>query len=150
MQFRFTPRRALGGHVLGILGAALVSLTPIACAANPSQDYRLEVTDQPVAVGAHSEFNVKLVRLPTGEAVEGATITESHLEMTMPHYAHKGPMPQSTEMTGQVKVLGTPTPGLYRLMGDVSMPGTWKLDIAATIPGETQAIEATATFKAGK
>jgi hypothetical protein len=70
--------------------------------------------------------------------------------MTMPHYAHKGPMPQSTEMTGQVKVLGTPAPGLYRLMGDVSMPGTWKLEIVATVPDETQAIEGTATFKVGR
>jgi hypothetical protein len=29
------------------------------------------------------------------------------------------------------------------------MPGTWKLDIAAEVPGEAQPVESTVTFKAG-
>lgn len=60
----------------------------------------------------------------------------------MPHPPHKGTMPvgMSTEMTGDVKPMGSPAPGLYRLMGDISMPGTWKLDLTATVPGEPDAI----------
>jgi hypothetical protein len=56
----------------------------------------------------------------------------------------------TTKMGGEVKPLGTPAPGVYRLMGDVSMPGTWRLDLTATVPGEAQPVEGTATFKAGR
>ena len=68
----------------------------------------------------------------------------------MPHYAHKGATPMSTTMGGEVKPVGAPSPGLYRLMGDVSMPGTWQLDIVATVPGEAQPVEGTTTFKVGQ
>ena len=150
MQFHRSPQRVRGRSVLTAIAAALISVSPLAYAAEPSQDYRFEVVDQPVAVGAHSEFNVKLMKTSTGQPVENATITRSRLEMTMPHYAHKGPMPMSTKMGGEVKVLGTPSSGLYRLMGDVSMPGTWKLELSAKVPGEAQTIDGTATFKAGQ
>lgn len=150
MPLSFSPRRYPGRTALGMLAAALISFSSAACAAGRSQDYRFEVVDQPVAVSAHSEFNVKLTNTSTGQPVEDATITKSRLEMTMPHTAHKGPMPMSTEMGGEVKPLGTPSPGLYRLMGDVSMPGTWKLNIVATVPGEAQPVEGTATFKAAR
>ena len=150
MQRRVSPNIFPGRQALGMIAAALISLSSAAYAADQSQDYRFEVVDQPVAVSAHSEFNVKLTKAPTGQPVENAKITRSRLEMTMPHQAHKGPMPMSTEMGGEVKLLGTPSPGLYRLMGDVSMPGTWKLNLVATVPGEAQPVEGTATFKAGR
>ncbi|MDG4574515.1 MAG: FixH family protein [Defluviicoccus sp.] len=133
-----------------MIAAALISFSPAACASDRSQDYRFEVVDQPVAVSAHSEFNVKLTKTSTGQPVENAKITRSRLEMTMPHHAHKGPIPMSTEMGGEVKLLGAPSPGLYRLMGDLSMPGTWKLYLVATVPGEAQPVEGTATFNAGQ
>ncbi|MFZ1413303.1 MAG: FixH family protein [Defluviicoccus sp.] len=150
MQLRYSPKVFPGRQALGMIAAALISFSSAACAADRSQDYRFEVVDQPVAVSAHSEFNVKLTKTSTGQPVEDAKITRSRLEMTMPHQAHKGPMPMTTTMGGEVKLLGTPSPGLYRLMGDVSMPGTWKLDIVATVPGEAQPVEGTATFKAGQ
>ena len=151
MQLRVSPKIFPGRQALGMIAAALISFSTAACATDRSQGYRFEVVDQPVAVSAHSEFDVKLTKTSTGQPVENATITESHLAMTMTHTAHKGPPGlMTTEMGGEVKFLGTPSPGLYRLMGDVSMPGTWKLDLAATVPGEAQPVEGTATFNAGQ
>lgn len=152
MQLRFSPRHYPRRQALGLIAAALISFSAAAHAAAQSREYRFEVVDQPVAVSAHSEFNVKLTKTSTGQPVENATITRSRLEMTMTHPPHKSPTPgpMTTKMGGEVKLLGSPSPGLYRLMGDVSMPGTWKLDVVATIPGETQPIEGTATFIASQ
>jgi len=150
MKSRIAPQIFPGGQALGILAAALISLSSAAHAANRSHDYRFEVLNQPVAVSAHSEFNVKLTKTSTGQPVENAKITRSRLEMTMAHSAHKGTMPMTTKMGGEVQVVGTPSPGVYRFMGDVSMPGTWKLDIVAAIPGEAQPVEGKATFQAGQ
>lgn len=150
MQFRESLRHLLAGPVLGMLAAILMTFSSAAHAADRSHDYRLEVVDQPVAVSAHSEFNVKLTKAATGQPVENARITGSRLEMTMPHSAHKGPIPMSTKMSGEAHVIGTPSPGVYRFIGDVSMPGTWKLDIVAAIPGEAQPVEGKAAFKAGQ
>jgi len=150
MQLRISPKTFPSGKALGLIAAALISFSPTAHAADGSQDYRFEVVDQPVAVSAHSEFNVRLTKASTGQPVENAQITRSRMEMTMPHYAHKGPIPMSTGMSGEVKPLGMSSPGLYRLMGDVSMPGTWKLDIVAGVPGEAKPVEGSATFKASQ
>ncbi len=150
MQLHVSPKIFPGRQALGMIAAALISFSFAAQAADRSEEYRFEVVDQPVAVSAHSEFNVRLTKTSTGQPVETAKIARGRLEMTMPHYAHKGPVPMTTTMGGEVKLQGTPSPGLYRLMGDVSMPGTWKLDIVATVPGEAQPVEGTATFKAGQ
>jgi YtkA-like len=152
MQLRLWSQGYARRVALGMLAPALIAFSSAAYAAERSQNYSLEIVDQPVAVSAHSEFNVKLTNTSTGEPVENAKITRSHLEMTMMHRPHKSatPVPRTTKMGGEVKFVGTPSPGLYRLMGDVSMPGTWKLDIVATVPGEAQPVEGTATFEAGQ
>lgn len=150
MQYHSFLRQYPGRTALGMLAASLISFSSIAHAGGGSQDYRFDVVEQPVAVSAHSEFNVKLTKTSTGQPVENAKITRSRLEMTMAHSAHKGPMPMTTKMGGEVQVVGTPSPGVYRFMGDVSMPGTWNLDIVAAIPGEAQPVEGKVTFKAGK
>jgi hypothetical protein len=154
MELRDSQKTFPGRQARGMIAAALIAFSSAACAADRSQDYRFEVVDQPVVVSAHSEFNVKLTKTSTGQPVENATITRTRLGMTMTHPPHKSATPgaMTTEMSGDVKVLGTPSPspGLYRLMGDVSMPGTWKLDLTATVPGEAQPVEGTATFKAEK
>lgn len=117
-------------------------------AADRSQDYRFEVVDQPVAVRAHREYNVTVTKASTGQPVENATIIRGRLEMTMAPHAHKGPpMPMATTMGGEVKVLASTEAETYRLMGDLSMLGTWKLSITAKVPDETQPISATATFE---
>jgi hypothetical protein len=131
---------------------ALVSLVA-ACASAKSPDYRFDVVDQPVAVGAHSEFDVRLTEVSTGQPVSNATISNSALEMT--HYrppAGKGTPPGGVRvpMPGEVKFIGPDGPGLYRFMGDLSMPGTWKLTVSAHVPGKSEPIDGTATFEAGR
>lgn len=140
-----------GQPALAIVAAALISLSTTACAADRSLQYRFEVEDQPVAVSAHSEFNVKLTRTATGELVDDATITGSLLNMPMHRHGFKGSSPGGTryEMWGEVRYIETSAPGLYRFMADVSMPGTWKLRLAAKVPGESETINGTVTFKAG-
>lgn len=152
MQNRVSPRRCPGRHTLGMLAAALLSFSSAAHAADRSGDYRFEVVDQPVAASSHGEFDVKLTKTSTGQPVQNAKFTRSRLQMTMMHPPQKSSPPggMTTMMGGEVKLLGSPSPGLYRLMGDVSMPGTWKLDLAATVPGEADPIEGTATFKVGQ
>lgn len=148
MHLRQSPRRLSVRHA-GVLAASLLSLSAAAHAADPAP-YRFDVINQPVAVGAHSELDVKVTKAATGQPVENAKITHSALEMTMPGRAYKGPPAGSTtRMGGATKVVGTTAPGTYRLLADVSMPGTWKLDIAAEVPGEAQPVESTVTFKAG-
>ena len=141
---------------LGLLfGASLLAALPLASCAGAgesSQGYRFDVLDQPVPTGAHTGLTVKLTNVSTGQPVQGATITGAGLEMTHPHYAHKGVSPGAvtTTMSGEVKFVGSSGPGLYQMMADVSMPGTWKLDISATIPGETELVRETVKFDAGR
>ena len=53
-------------------------------------------------------------------------------------------------MAGEVELTGTPAPGVYRFMGDLSMSGTWTLDLTANVPGEPRPIDAIVTFEAGR
>ena len=138
--------------ITALAAAALVSVIA-ACTSAKSPDYRFDVVDQPVAVGAHSEFDVRLTEVSTGQPVSNATIASSTLEMT--HYrppSGKGTPPGGVRvpMSGEVKFIGPDGPGLYRFMGDVSMPGTWKLTVSANVPGESEPVDGTATFEAGR
>jgi hypothetical protein len=146
-----SKRRALR-PVIGALAVAAAFMASVAFAAGRSQDYRFEIVDQPVAVGAHTEITVKLSRASDGRPVADAKITRTHLEMTMKHPPHKGTLPggMATAMGGEVKFLNSPTPGLYRLMANVSMPGKWTLDLTATVPGETEPVSGTVVFDAGR
>ena len=73
----------ISGKISAFSVVALVSLVA-ACASAKSPDYRFEVVDQPVAVGAHSEFDVRLTKVSTGQPLSNVTISSSALEMT--HY----------------------------------------------------------------
>jgi hypothetical protein len=137
--------------ITALAAAALVSVIA-ACASAESPDYRFDVVDQPVAVGSHSEFDVRLTKVSTGQAVDQATIASSTLEMThyRPQTKATPPAAVRVPMSGEVKFLGPDSPGLYRFMGDVSMPGTWKLTVSANVPGESEPVDGTATFEAGR
>lgn len=152
MQRALSPRHHLGRQAAAMVAVGLIILATATQAADQARSYRFEVVDQPVAVGAHSEFTVKLTKDSTGQPVENAKITPGRLEMTMTHPPHKSaiPGPMATAMAGEAKFVGTPSPGLYRFMGDLSMPGTWTLDLVAVVPGEAEPIKGTTTFKAGR
>jgi hypothetical protein len=129
----------------------LVALASCAGAGERSQRYRFDVLDQPVPVGAHTELTVKLIDASTGQPVQGATIAGSSLKMTHLRRSAKGPSPgrMMTAVSGDVSFMGSPGPGLYQLMADVSMPGKWKLDLSANVPGETEPVIDTVKFEAG-
>ncbi len=151
MQIHPSQHRVSGRPILGMFAAAVLSITTVACAtADRQPDYRLDVLDQPVAVGAHSEFDVKLTNVSTGEPVTNARITRAELEMTMARFGHKPPPAGGgrTRMAGEVELTGTPAPGLYRFMGDLSMSGTWTLDLTPKVPGEPEPINARVLFEA--
>lgn len=153
MQNRLSWRRGPARPILGIIAAVVLSTATVACATTDQpRSYRFEVVDQPVAVGAHSEFDVKLTKASTGEPVANARFARADLEMTMPRLATKTPPIGGgmSRMGGETDFVGTPAPGLYRFRGDVSMSGTWRLDLAANVPGEPASIDATVTFKAGR
>lgn len=152
MQTHSLPRRVSGRPILGMFAAAVLSITTAACASDRTQDYRFEVVDQPVAVGAHSTFDVKLTNVSTGEPVANARFARADMEMTMPRIATKTPPVGGgkSRMGGETEFVGTPAPGLYRFRGDVSMSGTWRLDLAAKVPGEPAPIDATVSFEAGR
>lgn len=152
MQIRHSLK--LGALAL-FLSASLLAALPLASCAGAgesSQRYRFDVLDQPVPAGAHTELTIKLTDASTGQPVQGATITGAGLEMTHPHPPHKGTLPggMATTMTGEVKFIGSSGPGLYQLMADVSMPGKWKLDLSANVPGETTPVHDTVKFEAGR
>lgn len=150
-RHRASPATNPSPQALGIIAAALISVSATAHAADGSLDYRFEVVDQPVAVSARSEFDVRLTNVTTGQQVDNATVTGSILNMSMPRHLIKGSSPDwmTYEMWGEVHFLGTPAPGLYRFLGDVSMPGVWKLRVSAKVPGEPEAINGSVRFKAG-
>lgn len=150
MPLRLSPWNYVSRVSAGMLSAAVIASA--AYAAEGSQDYSLQVLDQPVAVSAHSEFNVQLTNTSTGKPVQNAKITQTRLEMTMMHRPHKSgtPNPSTRDMGGEVKVVASPAPGVYRLLADVSMPGRWDLEVLAAVPGEAKPVKLTSTFQAGQ
>lgn len=57
----------------------------VACASSASQgDYRFDVVNQPVPVGADSAITVRMIDAVNGRLVNGATISEARLTMKMP------------------------------------------------------------------
>jgi hypothetical protein len=152
MKFRHSLKTGALGLWIGAFLLAALPLASCAGAGERSQGYRFDVLDQPVPVGAHTELTVKLTDASTGQPVQGATITGAGLEMTMTHPPHKGSPPggMTTTMTGDVKFVRSSGPGLYQLMADVSMPGKWKLDLSANVPGETKPVRETVNFEAGR
>lgn len=140
-------------RVLGVLfGASLLAaLASCAGAGESTQRYQADVLSQPVPIGAPTEFTVRLVDASTGRPVPGATITGARVEMTHPHFAHEGSGAgaMTTEMgRGNARFAGSAGPGLYRLSADLSMPGTWKVDLSAKIPGERQLVQQTTELEA--
>ena len=147
--------RSLNPAALALLFSAfLLALSSSSCASpdKRSRDYRFEVLNQPVEVGAHSELVVQLTRVSDSQPIKNANLTARRLEMTHMRPPHKtlAPGRTTTTMTGEVKFLGSSGPGQYRFMADVSMPGRWELDISADVPGEAEPIAETVKFEAGR
>jgi hypothetical protein len=90
-------------------------LTVAGCATPPSQDYRFDVVQQPVKVGQNSEITVRLVHLPSGEAVTDAVISKGELEMPMLQSGYKVNLSGLSLSDVHVEYLGSD--GLGRVKG---------------------------------
>lgn len=138
-------------RVQGVVASLALSLALGACAGaaevTTPPDYRFDIVQQPVKVGQNSEITVRLVHLPTGQVVKDATISRSELEMPMLRQAYKAP-PSSLPMEEDVWYLGSDAQGTYRFRGNISMGGTWILNIWAQVPGEAESIRGALRFKA--
>jgi hypothetical protein len=133
----------------GAFAILLLLIIPAAgCATAPSQDYRFDVVQQPVKVGRNSEIAVRLVHLPSGEAVKDAIISKGELEMPMLQSGYKINPSGLSLSDAHVEYLGSDGQGTYRFRGDVSMAGTWTLKIRARVPGEAETVRGAAMFRA--
>lgn len=127
--------------------------TVVACASAGLQSrYRFEVVDQPVLASAHSTITVRVIDVSNGQAVDGATISKVQLTMTMSSTVPpgKGIWHPDRSHSEQIRFVGSRGVGEYRFLGDVSMPGTWKLVLTALVPGESSPVEGVARFTASR
>lgn len=119
------------------LGLALIAAASVAFAA--AADYEFQPFAVDVKNGAGSEVAVRLVHKPTGKPVAGAVIFRTRLDMS----------PDSMgEMTAKHAAMPGTEPGVYRFKADFTMAGGWAFKLQAKVPGESETIEGTVTFKA--
>jgi len=143
----FEPPAGRWAITLAVLLLLVVTLA--ACATTPSQDYRFDVVQQPVKVGPNSDITVRLVHLPSGQAVKNAIISESKLEMPMSWPGYKQVVPSGLSLSDvHIEYLGPDAQGDSHFRGNVSMAGTWTLRLSARVPGEAEAIRGDAKFNA--
>lgn len=136
-RFFFAPILLLG--LSGVAGG---------CAGSEGQDrYRFDVVNQPVPIGAHSPITVRMFDTSTGRPVDGATISAVRLSKRIPSTVPpgKGARP-SRSLSDEARFVGPFGAGQYELIGDVSMPGTWTLDLAASVPGEASKVAGRTKF----
>ena len=86
----------------------------------------------------------------TETPVGGATISDARLTMRMQKKLPAGKQLWQSDRSHSedVRFLGSVGTGQYRLLGDVSMPGTWTLHLKADVPGETSPVEGSTKFVA--
>lgn len=123
-----------------------------ACASNELRDrYRFDVVNQPVPIGTYSPITVRLADRSTGKPVDGATVSRAFLKMRMTNDVPPGKGIWLERYHSEaVRIAGSFGVGQYRLIGEVSMPGTWSLFLTANVPGEASPIEGSTTFVAGR
>lgn len=122
------------------------------CAGNEGQDrYRFDVVNQPVPIGAHSPITVRLFDTSTGRPVDGAAISAVRLSKRIPSTVPpgKGARP-SRSLSDEARFVGPAGAGQYGFIGDVPVPGTWTLDLAASVPGEASPVAGSTMFVAAR
>ena len=129
----------------------LLVVTAAGCVTTPSQDYRFDIVQQPVKVGQNSEITVRLVHLPSGQAVKDAIISKSELEMPMLWPGYNKVVPSGLSLSDvHVEYLGSDAQGDYHFRGNVSMAGTWTLKLSTQVPDEAEPVRGAVTFQAAR
>jgi hypothetical protein len=118
------------GLQAAFIGIAMVGSITIALA--DIKDYKFELVDQTVQVGADKVITVRLMNTKTNKPVPDAVIFATRLDM-----APDG----MQEMVTKVTPMPGTEPGTYRFKAKLSMAGRWQLSLGAKIQGETGTVE---------
>lgn len=127
--------RKVGGML--VLSALLAGI-PLSAWAD-AKDYRFEPVQSHVAVAANSPVAVRLVHVPSGKPVSDAILLPAKMEMPMGSMA---PMPT------KVSAARADGNGAYLFTADLTMAGTWVLNVAAKVQGEPATITGAVPFTA--
>jgi hypothetical protein len=139
------PRRPIS--IVSVI--SMVGVLAACASTEPEGRYRFAVLDQPVAADTHAPITVSVIDTATGRPVQGASVSEARLFMRMPRIGPPGKTWRPDRSHKEdVSLVGPAGPGQYRLLGNVSMPGTWRLELAAKVPGEPAAVHGSTRFVA--
>jgi hypothetical protein len=141
-------RRRFGSATAFVAGLSVGACT----STGVEERYRFNVVNQPVATGANSPITVRITETSTETPVGGATFSDARLTMRMQKKLPPGKQLWQSDRSHSedVRYLGSVGTGQYRLLGDVSMPGTWTLHLKADVPGETSPVEGSTKFVAAQ
>jgi YtkA-like len=101
-----------------------------------ADDYFFEPVKAEIRTSNVATLAVRLVHKPTGKPVTDARIMETRL--VMPHHG-------SAEMTSAIAPLPSP---VFAFKAPLMMEGDWLLSIAAKVPGQSETVIGTITFRA--
>lgn len=128
-----------------LLAAALVaaflfipSLWPVIRSMVPSGP-GWEAVNSAVPTGKAVRLEARLKGLSATPPADGVRITAMRLDMAPDGMA---------AMTGSLRVLPPPAPGIVAFEADLSMAGRWALSITADVAGETRPVRGTVVFRA--
>ncbi len=101
-------------------------------------DYEFQLVQSEFRKGDKVEVIVHLVDKRNGKIVPDAVVFAQRLDMA----------PDGMEtMTTPLALLPSTEPGLYRFKTNLTMPGGWRLSLAAKVQGETGTLENKLSFK---
>jgi YtkA-like protein len=129
---RGLPAAFIGMAMVGLAMFGLAMAGSITIARADIKDYKFELVDQTVQVGAEKVIAVRLINTKTGKAVPDAVIFATRLDM-----APEGMQEMATKVT---PVPGM-EPGTYRFKAKLNMAGRWQLSLGAKVQGETGTVE---------
>lgn len=113
-----------------LLAAALALAGPATAGAAIS-DYEFVLLEETVEPG-ENVISVILVDWRSGEGVANAVIFAARIDMAADGMA---------TMSRPVEIVPSPAPGIYHFRSDLTMPGLWRLSLAAKIQGEEDTLE---------
>jgi hypothetical protein len=128
-----------GAKRLAAMAVSALAWTSTAPARAEISDYEFQLARSEFGMGNAVEVVVRLVDKRTGKTVPDAVVVAQRLDMA----------PDGMEtMTTPLTLLPPTEPGLYRFKTNLTMPGGWRLSLAAKLQGETGTLESRLTFKA--
>lgn len=126
---KYSRIAALAGLVIANAHAALAG----------AADYEFQPVSADIKNGAGSELAVRLIDKRTGNAVPGAVVFRTRLDMS----------PDSMdEMEAKHEPMPSSEPGVYRFQANITMAGRWALKLQAKVPGEPETVEGSVVLTA--